>query len=61
MVAELKITLKNESKEQKTPILEYEEFRLSLDDPILKAHIESARKEFGQEVDKGHLTIRMEL
>ena len=61
MSFELSITIKNEDKRQTTKHLIYDACAVSDDDPIIKAHIEQAIKEFDAQPDDIRVKINLEV
>lgn len=59
MVAELSVHLKNEEKKQVHKHLVYDTFTCSIDDDVIKNIVDTAVKEFNDEVDDIQIKIKM--
>ncbi len=60
MLSEVTVVVKNEEKRQTTKHLMYDSYAIHEDDPIIKALIEDAVKEFNSEPDDIKVKIAME-
>jgi hypothetical protein len=59
MLSEITVVVKNEEKRQTTKHLMYDAYSIHEDDPILKALIDDAVKEFNSEPDDIKVKISM--
>lgn len=55
----IKIKLKNEEKTMTYKTLEYNEMKVSVDDPILRELIDKASKDFGSTIDTIKINIEV--
>lgn len=60
MLSQITIVVKNEEKRQTTKHLMYDAYAVHEDDPIIKALIDDALKEFNSEPDDIKVKIAME-
>lgn len=58
MCCELTVTCKDSDSSYKQKFLVYEDFKMNLDDPVIKAYVQAAKENFNSESDDIDIKVR---